>query len=422
MPLPPSLKIDASRSRVALSPADPVFVQDPYAAYRAIREAAPLFFWEEYGCWCAASHQLVFDLFRDKRFGREILHVATRQELGWLEPQAHLAPFDAVDAHSMLEREPPVHTLLRTLVNRAFVSRQIERLRPRIAALAHELIDRFEPEGRVDLIEAFATPIPVILIAELLGVPAGMAPQLLDWSHRMVAMYQFNRTRSIEDQAVAAAQEFCAFLRGYVEERRAAPRDDLISHLIAAEAQGDRLSEDELISTCILLLNAGHEATVHAIGNGVKAILQAGLDASAVRTGGEGLVEEMLRFDPPLHMFKRYALEDVTLGPASLRKGEQVGLLLGAANHDPARFAEPERFLPSRERPPHVSFGGGIHFCVGAPLARLELEVAVPILFERLPELRLEGVPFYGDTYHFHGLKALEVRWERRRPRPLSNR
>ncbi|GLS21291.1 cytochrome P450 [Labrys miyagiensis] len=409
MPLPPSLKIDTSRSRVALSPADPVFVQDPYPTYRAIREVAPLFFWEEYGCWCAASHQLVFDLFRDKRFGREILHVATRQELGWPEPQTHLAPFDAVDAYSMLEREPPVHTRLRTLVNRAFVSRHIERLRPRIAALAHELIDGFEPRDRVDLIEAFATPIPVILIAELLGVPASMAPQLLDWSHRMVAMYQFNRTRSIEDQAVAAAEEFSAFLRGYVRERRAAPRDDLISHLIAAEAQGDRLSEDELISTCILLLNAGHEATVHAIGNGVKAILRAGLDASTVQAGGEGLVEEMLRFDPPLHMFKRYALEDVALGPATLRKGEQVGLLLGAANHDPARFPEPERFLPGRDRPPHVSFGGGIHFCVGAPLARLELEVAVPILFERLPGLRLDGVPLYGDTYHFHGLRALEV-------------
>jgi cytochrome P450 len=411
MPLPASLRIDSRHSRVSLSPTDPVFVQDPYPAYRAIREVAPLFLWEEYGCWCAASHQLVFDLFRDKRFGREILHVATREELGWPQPQAHLAPFDAVDAHSMLEREPPVHTRLRTLVNRAFVTRQVERLRPRIAALANELIDGFEAKGEAELIQAFATPIPVILIAELLGVPAEMAPRLLDWSHRMVAMYQFNRTRSIEDQAVAAAEEFTAFLRGYVAERRAVPRDDLISHLIAAEAQGDRLSEDELISTCILLLNAGHEATVHAIGNGVKAILQARLEPADVLAGGEGLVEEMLRFDPPLHMFKRYALEDVTLGPAVIRKGEQIGLLLGAANHDPARFAEPERFLSGRERSPHVSFGGGIHFCVGAPLARLELEVAVPILFQRLPGLALEGVPLFGDTYHFHGLRALDVRW-----------
>lgn len=411
MSLPSSLKIDAARAAVSLSPTDAAFVQHPYPAYQAIREACPLFFWEEYGCWCAASHQMVFDLFRDKRFGREVLHVATRAELGWPEPQSHLAPFDAVDAHSMLEREPPVHTRLRTLVNRAFVTRQVERLRPRIAALANQLIDGFEGQGRVDLIGRFATPIPVILIAELLGVPVEMAPQLLDWSHRMVAMYQFSRSRGIEDQAVAAAEDFSAFLRGYVERRRAEPRDDLISHLIAVEAEGDRLSEEELISTCILLLNAGHEATVHAIGNGVKSILQAGLDREAVLAGGEGLVEEMLRFDPPLHMFKRYALEDVTLGPATFRKGDEIGLLLGAANHDPARFEEPGRFLTTRQRPPHVSFGGGIHFCVGAPLARLELEVAVPILFERLPGLRLEGTPVYADTYHFHGLKALDLSW-----------
>jgi len=411
MILPSSLTIDAEHHRVRLSPTDPVFVQDPYPTYAAIREASPLFFWEEYGCWCAASHALVSDLFRDKRFGREVLHVASRAELGWPEPDARLAPFDAVDAHSMLEREPPVHTRLRTLVNRAFVSRQVDRLRPRIAALAHELIDGFDATGKVDLIEAFATPIPVILIAELLGVPTDMAPQLLDWSHRMVAMYQFNRTVEMEDQAVAAATKFSDFLRSYVVERRAEPRDDLISHLIAAEAQGDRLSEDELISTAILLLNAGHEATVHAIGNGVKAILQSGLPAGALFAKTEDTVEEILRFDPPLHMFRRYALENIELGSETLSKGEEIGLLLGAANRDPVRFAEPNRFWPERGRSPHVSFGGGIHFCVGAPLARLELEVAVPILFERLPGLRLNGQPLYSNTYHFHGLQALDVAW-----------
>jgi len=224
-------------------------------------------------------------------------------------------------------------------------------------------------------------------------------------------MYQFNRTRESEDRAVSAAADFSAFLRGYVAERRSTPRDDLISHLIAAEAQGDRLSEEELISYCILLLNAGHEATVHTIGNGVRAILRSGLAPGDVFADPEGAVEEILRFDPPLHMFRRYALEDVELGPATIRKGEEIGLLLGAANHDPLRFESPERFRPDRERPAHVSFGGGIHFCVGAPLARLELEVALPLLFERLPGLRLEGVPVYADTYHFHGLKALELGW-----------
>ncbi|MDQ0395245.1 cytochrome P450 [Labrys monachus] len=411
MTLPASLTIDAARSTIRLDPRDPDFVQNPYPAYRAIGEVAPLFHWQDYGCWCAASHALVFDLFRDKRLGREILHVATRAELGWPEPPAHLAPFYAVDAHSMLEREPPVHTRLRTLVNRAFVTRQVERLRPRIAALAHDRIDRFEGQGRAELIGAFATPIPVILIAELLGVPAEMAPQLLDWSHRMVAMYQFSRTRESEDRAVAAARDFSAFLRDYVGRRRASPRDDLVSHLIAAEAQGDRLSEDELISTCILLLNAGHEATVHTIGNGVKAVLQSGLAPADAFADTQNAVEEILRFDPPLHMFRRYALEDIALGPVTIRRGEEIGLLLGAANRDPQRFEEPDAFRPERERPPHVSFGGGIHFCVGAPLARLELEVALPILFERLPALRLDGEALYGDTYHFHGLTALHVAW-----------
>ena len=411
MPLPPSLVIDAQAARVRLDPRDPVFVQNPYATYEAIRAVCPAFYWEDLGFRCFAAHEDVTMLFRDRRFGREILHVATREELGWPAPQPHTEPFDRVDADSMLQREPPVHTRLRTLVNRAFVSRQIDRLRPRIAALAHGLIDGFAAAGEVDLIEAFATPIPVTIIAELLGVPTAMTPSLLDWSHRMVAMYQFNRSRALEESAVAATEAFVEFLKGYVKERRSRPADDLISHLIAVEAEGAKLSEDELIATCILLLNAGHEATVHAIGNGVKAILESSQDPAAVFSDKESAVEELLRFDAPLHLFHRLALEHVELPSGPVRKGEKIGLLLGAANRDPARFDEPAVFRPQRPRSPHMSFGGGIHFCVGAPLARLELEVAVPILFERLPGLRLAGTPVYSDTYHFHGLEQLNLRW-----------
>src|SRR5206468_921235 len=175
--------------------------------------------------------------------------------------------FYDIDNLSMIAREPPVHTRLRTLVNRAFVSRQIERLRPRVVALAHELIDRMGVRSAepVDILATLCTPIPVTIIAELLGVPVEAAPSLLDWSHRMVAMYTPGRNRAVEDAAVAATHEFVAFLRGYVAERRRAPGDDLISRLIEAETAGDRLSEDELISGCIQLLNAGHEATVHSI-------------------------------------------------------------------------------------------------------------------------------------------------------------
>lgn len=272
------LTVDVERRRVSLDPRDPAFFVDPYPAYREIRARTPAFFWEQYGFWCFARHAQVSALLRDRRFGRQILHVATREELGWSEPPPHVAPFLEMERHSLLELEPPAHTRLRALVSRAFVSRQIERLAPRIAELAHAAIDRIAARRTGEIIADFAAPIPVVVIAELLGVPAAAAPKLLDWSHRMVAMYQFGRDRAVEESAVAATQEFSAFLRAHIARRRAARTDDLISRLIAAETDEGRLGEDEMITTCVLLLNAGHEATVHATGNGVKAMLEAGID------------------------------------------------------------------------------------------------------------------------------------------------
>ncbi len=408
------MSIDVERRSVSLDPRDPAFFNDPYPAYHAIRATTPVFFWEQYGFWCFARHAQVSALLRDRRFGRQILHLTSRQKLGWSEPPAHLRSFLDVERHSLLELEPPEHTRLRNLINRAFVSRQVERLAPRIESLANELIDRFEARGAVDLLEHFATPIPVIVIAELLGVPGEMWARLLDWSHRMVAMYQFGVTRAVEDSAVAATQEFVAFLRDYVEARRGARTDDLISQLISAESEAGRLSEEELIATCILVLNAGHEATVHGVGNGVKALLEAHIDPSrafATPAASAAMVEELLRFDAPLHLFTRYALEDIDLDGVALRQGDRIGLLLGAANRDPERFSNPDLIDVSRSPNPHVAFGGGIHFCIGAPLARLEMEIALPILFRRLPGLRLAEPPRYRDSYHFHGLAALPVAW-----------
>lgn len=402
------MKIDRTNRNVSLDPGDPDFFNDPYPAYRELRKTVPVFKWEEYGYWCFARHEDVAALLRDRRFGRQILHVMSREELGWAETPSHLKPFYDFERHSLLETEPPVHTRLRGLVNRAFLSRTVERLRPRIAELAHELIDGFAEKREADLLDSFATPIPIFIIAELLGVPTELGPRLLQWSHDMVAMYQARRDEEIERKAVAATIAFSDFMRDYVRERRSRPGDDLLSHLVAAEMQGNALSEDELITTAILLLNAGHEATVHAIANGVKALLEMG---HAPLEFGEGHVEELLRFDAPLHLFTRYALEDVDYHGVRLRKGETVGLLLGAANRDPARFAEPDRFDPSRMPNPHVSFGAGIHFCVGAPLARLELTVALPALFQRLPGLRLADKPRYRDSYHFHGLENLNTVW-----------
>ena len=409
-----NLVIDTARRRVRLSPRDPAFFNDPYPAYRAIRAAAPIFFWEDYGYWCLARHSDVSALLRDRRFGRQILHAMSRDELGWPPLEAHLAPFDAIERHSMLELEPPEHTRLRNLVNRAFVSRRIEALKPAIAALAHERIEAFERRGEADLIADFATPIPVAVIADLLGVPRAMAPQLLDWSHRMVAMYQYGVNRAVEQSAARAASEFADFIRAYARERRANLRDDLISQLLVAESDAGSLSEDELVATSILLLNAGHEATVHAIGNGVKAMLEHNVDpaaAFATDAARDATVEELLRLDAPLHLFNRYALEDVEFAGVKLKRGEKIGLLLGAANRDPERFPDPDAFNADRDPNPHVAFGAGVHFCVGAPLARLELATALPILLARLPRLRLAEPPRYRDAFHFHGLETLGVGW-----------
>jgi cytochrome P450 len=399
------MKIDSNTRSVDLDPRDAQFYEDPYPTYARLRKEVPVFKWEQYGYWCFARHEDVNVLLRDRRFGRQILHVATREELGWPEPASHLKVFRDHEQHSLLELEPPVHTRLRGLVNRAFLSRQVERLRPIIANLSNKLIDEFEASGEVDLLAKYATPIPVVVICELLGAPVEMADQFLAWSHDHVAMYMAKRDRVIEDRAVKAVSEFSAYMRGLIAERRKNPKGDLLSELARAESEGQKLSEDELITTAILILNAGHEATVHSIGNGVKALLERGISGPITPE----LIEEVLRFDPPLHLFTRYALEDLEFAGVKLKKGEEVGLMLGAANHDPARFASPEIFDPTREVNPHVSFGAGIHFCIGAPLARLEMLIAFETLFARLPKLRLAGAPKYKDVYHFHGLEELRV-------------
>ena len=386
-------------NRLFQPPTDPGFVQNPYPFYERARALGRFFHWTDYNLTCTGNAAACTAIFRDRRFGRESP-----------EPLAvppHLAPFYAVEAHSMLELEPPRHTRLRGLVLGAFTSRRIAALQPEITTLSHQLIDAF-PAGEFDLLPYFAAKLPVIIIARLLGVPEEMSDDLLKWSNAMVGMYMAGRSRATEDRAVAATGAFVAFLRGYIEERRQKPADDLITHLIAAEAEGDRLTTDELITTCILLLNAGHEATVHTIGNGVKTLLETGTQAAL--SNPEAAIEEILRFDPALHMFTRWAYADVEVMGHTFHRGDQVALLLAAANRDPGVWDDPDRFDPARPAKTHVSFGGGLHFCVGAPLARLELQTALPILFDRCPALCLTEMPQYADVYHFHGLKRLMVR------------
>lgn len=387
------------------SPLDPAFVQNPYPFYDRVRAAGAFAVWQDYDLPVSARAVVVGAALRDRRLGRE----APPEHAPEIPP--HLAPFYAVEAHSMLELEPPRHTRLRRLVLRAFTSARIAALGPEIELLAEELIGRF-PAGGGDLLAHFARPLPVILIARLLGVPEERADDLLTWSNAMVGMYQARRTRESEAAAVAATEAFVDFLGRYVEERRRRPGNDLITELIAAEEAGDRLSRDELIATCILLLNAGHEATVHTIGNGVKTLLETGTGAYWLTPNRiEGTVEEIFRFDPPLHLFTRWVYEDLEIGGQAFRRGDRVGLLLAGANRDPGPWEEPTRFNPGRPQQVNYSFGAGAHFCIGAPLARLELQRALPVLFRALPDLRLAAPPRYADLYHFHGLERLDLSW-----------
>ncbi len=400
---------------IHLNPRDPHFYNNPYPYYDVMRELPQPFYWQEFNLWCFACWEDVNTLLRDRRFGRQITHLRTREELGWEPIPDDLKPFYEVDEATMIQKEPPDHTRLRSLVQKAFMARQIESLRPQIQALCDQLIDAMPHDAPFDLLPAYATPVPVQTIARLLGVPVEMSDHLLRWSHAMVAMYELGRTREQERQAVQATQEFYAYLCELVRERRRHPAGDLITQLIAAEDQGQKLTEHELISSCMQLLNAGHEATVNVIGNGVYALLthpgqwQKLVDNPSL---AKGAVEELLRFDTPLHLFTRWVLEDLTWRGHAFKFGDTIALLLGAANRDPQQFPCPDQLDITRIHNPHVSFGGGIHFCIGAPLARLELEIALSTLARRVPNLELVQPPVYRNAYHFHGLTAL---WVRRR-------
>ncbi len=384
-----------------LSPQDPAFVQNPYPAYARARADGPILFWEDYNMPAAFDAHTVGALLRDRRLGRAPLP-ARRY------PQ-HLKDWALLEENAMLELEPPRHTRLRGLVLRAFTSRRIAGLTPDITQITDQLIADF-PDDPFDLIPAFCTQLPARIIARLLGVPEEMWRDLLRWSNTMVAMYQSGRSRTVEDAANQASADFTNFLRAYVDQRRTDPRDDLITQLIAAEQDGQKLSTDELIGTCVLLLNAGHEATVHSLGNAVKCLLEHQTPPSALAPNHiAATIEELLRYDPPLHMFTRYAYEDIDLNGHTLKRGEEIALILGSAGRDPVLCDNAEHFDPFRPAKPHLAFGGGLHFCVGAPLARLELQMALPALFAALPEMTLTAPPRYANSYHFHKLDQLMI-------------
>ena len=388
---------------ISQNPTNSDFIQNPYKFYKNFISDDCLYFWQEYNMPAVFDYAGQEILFKDKRFGREKLEDHSNVQ------ERHLNMFNHVETNSMLELEPPKHTRLRGLVLRAFTTRKINTLQTEIALLSHELLDDLKVEN-VDILKEFATLLPVIVIARLLGVPESMAKDLLGWSNDMVMMYQARRTKELEIKANSSTNEFVNFMEKYIEEKRFDPKDDLISHLISAEEEGDKLSKDELISTCILLLNAGHEATVHTLGNGIKTIIEYGKEKKYLLPEFiSATVEEILRYDPPLHIFTRYAYEDVHFRNHKFKRGDQVALVIGAAGRDEKIWNSAHSFNPFRSTKKNLSFGSGIHFCVGAPLARLELVTALPIIFDKFPNIKLLDEPLYSNLYHFHGLRELNV-------------
>ncbi len=408
-----------SRARGAVPTFDPwslAFVAWPYDVYAELRRDAPVWFFEGTGQYMISRYADVNALLRDRRLGRTYLHVASHEEMGHAPDPDHLAPFWKLIRDGMLDREPPDHSRLRRLVSKAFTPRMVEQLRPRVEAMADALVDELLDAGSdgsaVDLIATVAEPLPVNVIAEMLGVPEPDRHLLRPWSAQIVGMYELNPSAEAEATAVRACEEFSAYLRELARDRRERPGDDLISGLAGVVDQGDRLTEDELIGTCVLLLNAGHEATVNVTGNGWWSLFRHPDELVRLR-GERGLlptaIEELMRYDTPLQMFERWVLDDIEVEGVTIPRGTEIGLLFGSANHDPSVFDDPDRLDLGRRDNPHISFGAGIHFCLGAPLARVELLTSFGTLLRRVPGLALDREPEWAPGYIVRGLKALDV-------------
>ena len=397
-----SFAFDTETARLTLDPKDPSFFQAPHLAYEALYGHANFVFWENYGFWCSLGFDDTNGLLRDRRFGRVPIPYSPPY-------REALAAFDQLEKHSLLEMEPPEHTLLRKRINRAFISRQIETLRPSIEAYAQRLAQEIDQSQAFDLISEFSMPLPVRVISQMLGIPSDHDQNLLDWSHHIVKIYTRTQTKEETFAANQAAKEFARFLKDQIKIKRANPADDLLT-LLCAEGP-DALSDDEIISTAILLLNAGHEATVHQTGNAVALLLEnnAWNDAHLGSMKQiDATLEECIRLSAPLHMFTRIAHESVELTPTlKLKKGETIGLLLGCANRDPKAFEDACAFNASRNDQRNITFGAGLHFCIGAPLARLEMQIALQTLYRNFPKLLLTGIPKRSNSYHFHGFDSV---------------
>jgi len=391
---------------VHFNPMDPEFIADPYPTYHRLRAEDPVHH-NPLGFWVLTRYEDVVAALRDPRLIKEPIAAFVAARFG--------APMPAMGL-SMLDRDPPDHTRLRSLVNKAFTPRVVEGLRPHIQKIVDGLLARVEGAGTMDLIEEFAYPLPVTVICQMLGVPVEDRERFKQWGldiARGLDAILLPPDSDVARRSVGARRALADYFRALIAERRAAPRGDMLSDLIAAEEAGDKLSEDELLATCILLLVAGHETTVNLIGNGTLALLRHPEQLRRLREN-PGLigsaVEELLRYDGPVQRTARIPSADVTFDGRTIAKGEMVMPFIGAADRDPAQFPDPDRLDITRTDNRHIAFGWGIHFCLGAPLARVEGQIAIGTLVQRLPRLALAtDRPEYRQSLTLRGLTTLPV-------------
>ena len=385
----------------AVSFVDPEFIADPYPGLATLRAHGKPVWSDELGVFLAATHKDANQVLRTRSLGRIFQPK---------QPEDQWNTFNYLHSDSILDSEPPKHTRLRSLVTKAFNPKKIDSLRPTVSTIVDSLLDELEDAfstGNADLIHHFAEPLPVKVIASLLGFPPEDEHLLRPWSQAIVKMYEVSPSDSDQAEAKKAADEFASYVERLMLERKENPGTDLISDLAQVEDGGDRLSTTELIATCVLLLNAGHEASVNGLGNGMVQALKRPDQMALLRTNPREVaptaIEEFLRFDSPLHLFERTATSDTEVGGVTVKEGQKIAALIGSANRDETVFDNSDQMNLTRDPNPHIGFGAGIHFCIGAPLARMEMSVALPKLMERFPGLDLAGDPISRGTFVLRG-------------------
>ncbi len=387
---------------------NPSFVADPYEALKSLRLHGQPIWHEQMQIFLAARHNDANDVFRNKALGR-IFKDKT--------PEFEWETFNWLHSDSILDSEPPKHTRLRALVAKAFNRNKIEGMRPAVERITQQLLDAINEKVKsgqnFDLIADYAEPLPVKIIADLLGFPESEEHLLRPWSQSIVKMYEVNPSEQYKEEAKKAAGEFAAYVRDLAQHRKANPGQDLITDLAMVEENGEKLNSHELVATCVLLLNAGHEASVNAFGNGMVAALERPDQSALLRDNPRGVtetaLEEFMRFDAPLHLFERTATVDTELGGVKIAQGQKIAALIGAANRDETIFSDPDSMDLTRDPNPHIGFGAGIHFCLGAPLARLEMGVSLPALWEKYPTMQLASTPVRRPTFVLRGYESVEI-------------